>query len=124
MTYNKIHFTGLLISEIYPDKEMMNISASHLRMVYNAGFDDFYMYLIYHPTGNKIILEGTVGEDNYKTSKYKIRIYQFEDEWFLIRVDIPYNLSYVYYKCDQIDGVIDCLKHLENRDKDTKVTPR
>lgn len=44
-------------------------------------------------------------KDIVSTKKY-IKISSYKDEWFLL-TDHPY-----YYKCDQIDGVIECLKTL------------
>lgn len=44
-------------------------------------------------------------KDVKSTRKY-IKIEAYQDEWFLLR-DYPF-----YYECDQIDGVINCLKTL------------
>lgn len=40
---------------------------------------------------------------------YHLRIIKFEDEWFVIHpisvMDSPY-----YFKCDEFDGLIECIK--------------
>lgn len=47
-------------------------------------------------------------------SNYEIG--QVEDEWFYVRKEVqdimsgPYNESYVYYKCDQFEGLLKFLK--------------
>ena len=44
-------------------------------------------------------------------SNYEIG--QVEDEWFYVRKEVqgPYNESYVYYKCDQFEGLLKFLKN-------------
>jgi len=47
-------------------------------------------------------------------SNYEIG--QAQDEWFYVRKEVqdimsgPYNESYVYYKCDQLEGLLKFLK--------------
>ncbi len=55
---------------------------------------------------------GIKGDDYYDDW----RIYQTEDEWFYVMKKIedimsgPYNDFFVYYKCDQFDGLLKYLK--------------
>jgi hypothetical protein len=45
-----------------------------------------------------------------------ILITQHKDEWFYIRGEVddimscPYNPSYIYFKCDQVEGLMEFLK--------------
>ncbi len=40
-------------------------------------------------------------------------IFESRDEWFYVFVDYP--KQDMYYKCDQFDGLIDCLKQIYNK---------
>ena len=48
--------------------------------------------------------------------KYDLGIIQVADEWFYVikhyLSDKPYSQPSEYYKCDQLDGLIDCLKDI------------
>jgi hypothetical protein len=46
-------------------------------------------------------------------SYHVINIYKTTDDWFFIRKDYFWpGVRSTYYKCDQLDGVIDCIKYL------------
>ena len=66
--------------------------------------------------------------DGRKYSPYRgpsnslIRIYEVDDDWFIIEIDDRYNdldiggvvsSQYHLYKCDRIEGIIECLKDNE-----------
>lgn len=46
---------------------------------------------------------------------YKISVVMHPDEWFIVETDIDSNgirsEDHKTYKCDQLDGVIQCLNH-------------
>lgn len=46
-------------------------------------------------------------------SDYYFRLIELEDEWFLVD-DL---INDIYYKCDQLDGVIECLKYMKSKIK-------
>jgi len=43
-----------------------------------------------------------------------VAVSQFEDEWFFVTIvkNFPTMRIEKYYKCDQIEGVVDCLKSI------------
>ena len=47
-----------------------------------------------------------------------IRIYEIDDEWFILEIDDRYNTGgyFHYYKCDQFEGLLQCLR-------DNEITP-
>ena len=66
-------------------------------------------------TGYRINQSGNFIEIVYdRWSNYEIG--QAQDEWFFLRKEVqdimsgPYNESYVYYKCDQLEGLLKFLK--------------
>lgn len=42
---------------------------------------------------------------------FEADIFQADDEWFSIRLFLNKNI--IYYKCDQIEGLIDCLNYIK-----------
>jgi hypothetical protein len=46
------------------------------------------------------------------TGGSKIRVYEVPDEWFILEIDDRYNTSgyFHHYKCDQFEGLLECLK--------------
>ena len=50
--------------------------------------------------------------------RYRYVVYKLDDEWFYVIVsDYRFDKFGIhrYYKCDQIDGLIDCLKMLKDK---------
>ena len=73
--------------------------------------------------GKRIIIESSVFR-GFKES-WDIGIDICPDEWFLVHITgnsvlsigdqphtFPFRGSYQYYKCDQLDGLLDCLKNI------------
>ena len=46
--------------------------------------------------------------------KFSIRIYKMPDEWYYVG-GYGYTDGPIYYKCDEFQGLINCLKHLIER---------
>lgn len=67
----------------------------------------FYMDTTLY-AGNHLYLRGITKD--FKRGEEPIYIFQIEDEYFL--VEIPQGReSFIYYKCDQYDGLIELLKN-------------
>lgn len=105
MTYNKVSFR----MEDSDSMKMLDISPSSLTMLHKAGFSDFIIIEFC----NRKVIEGNIFHYP-RQSQIRVRISEIEDEWFLLRIDVPFELRYTYYRCDQIEGVIDCLKDISN----------
>jgi len=61
--------------------------------------------LIYKPILNKD------GESEYIQ---EIRVDKVIDEWYYLKLTISED-DYHYYKCDQLDGLLDCLKMIKDK---------
>lgn len=49
--------------------------------------------------------------DSFSSRENEIKIQQFDDEWFNIDFSSsPFSLLYRYYRCDQVEGLLQCLK--------------
>ena len=44
----------------------------------------------------------------------EVSIWQLPDEWFMVKVKNGFTITHTYFKCDQIEGLIDCLKGIYN----------
>jgi hypothetical protein len=65
-----------------------------------------YSILVYKPILNKD------GESEYIQ---EIRVDKVKDEWYYLQLTISEEDDYHYYKCDQFDGLIDCLKMIKDK---------
>ncbi len=114
-TYKKISDTEYLHMKIksdvtsirsdfgeYPDKYKSNyiehISKLGLKVSYRSALRQA-MIPLYVKDGHIYILQTD--------------IFETDDEWFYVK-SMPSNADTVYYKCDQIEGLIDCLKQIYN----------
>lgn len=88
----------------FPYVNRIDVSIKHLNTLHHEGYD-----FKKHRYGGHIILKGDIEED-------LVTISLFEDEWFFVTIYKPstwnVDAQYYYYKCDQIEGVIDCLKSI------------
>jgi len=57
----------------------------------------------------KTSLQGKVLQPSERTGLRIVQIWSIGDEWYYIRTRRPYERSFTWYKCDQIEGVINCL---------------
>lgn len=57
---------------------------------------------------------GPIGHKKISTKNKNIYIWQYEDEWYEVEF---YNIDNTYssYWCDQIEGLIKCLKEIETK---------
>ncbi len=63
----------------------------------------YYNYIEMHDT--------QVHKSNF--IKPQIRIHELADEWFVVRKYPNHKDGNRYYKCDQIEGLVDCLDYIQ-----------
>lgn len=64
------------------------------------------------PILSRITIRKKESQITQSTHYYRIVIYKLDDEWFIIDDDRFNDKKSTYYKCDQLEGVLNCLYEL------------
>jgi hypothetical protein len=92
----------------FDKKIMINVGS-----LFTEGFKFGTLYIGSQPTRERY---GSIYGMTINGNRESILIIQLEDEWFLVRQQVedimsgPYNESYNYYRCDQVEGLKKLLK--------------
>lgn len=85
-------------------------------------FDEYDLSSIKKVKNSAVIEELTFGNNRIDIADERIQIYKSPDEWYWVDIAIheeEYGGTFFdNYKCDQIDGVLDCLRFLDQQKED------
>lgn len=110
------------------EKTYTNVPLSYLYSDYDSNQDDIKYYKISESTISRILSEFPrlrVGDYNNlwmhrtcattfweSSNKFDCDIYEISDEWYYLECHVK-NSHYIY-KCDQLDGLFDCIRDIFN----------
>lgn len=62
-------------------------------------------------TEGSVVFDGSiVHEIGIKDKFNTYAIYKYDDEWYILLTRYVNNNNWTYYKCDQFEGLLECLK--------------
>ena len=109
--YQKITFNDFEVYQYGKDNSVNNRVDFDRKLMINLGslFTEGFKF-------GTLYIGGSIYGMAINGNRESILIIQLEDEWFLVRQQVedimsgPYNESYNYYRCDQVEGLKKLLK--------------
>jgi hypothetical protein len=113
-------FYEIFRSGIDSSHELVDIGLDYFERLKGYKTDMNIRYNLLRPDVKGILIDSSVrfrsqGERLRELEKrphlgYYFEVYGFSDEWFLVKFEDCCSIEVVYYKCDQMEGLIRLLK--------------